>query len=371
MKTECKDYGNGITDPAVEVTNLQNDGLITVKCHEGAVKALDSGFSSFPTHYSNYDDFNYKHLDDVNLNEIHPEIEKCVDEDAINLEKINRCDLYQKVEETYECMKCEHGYSVKINSDNTRECVSIDNCDNKINKYLPNPWNYLFSCHYCDDDDKIPVLVMNSDNLSVIDRYQFQQFEWTSNHSIAETHFTPSVQCLKLKTKQDIIDYFNVDVEKQANIVAVPNCKLAVIDLEYFDSGFDLSDANTDPSKVGMVCASCEHGYLSDSETKYVTDCKVIEKCEEGVDGACLRWEDDYVFEIDDGDFKYTTGIKIENNPNCFAAENDSGTVKCRICKNGYSLNENDVCVKLNANHCNKFQLKSMSIDSKVDTLKN
>ena len=287
------------------------------------------------------------------------------------------CEYYQKMGERYKCVKCEHGKSgvledfldELIKYTHITECLNMA-CTKIQYPGLPVELNSLVSCHECSSS-KIPFLFGQAGTeYSTIKG--LKSYDLTNADPISVTKGGRSVKC-------HTITDTSLGVK---NINLPQNCAIAFMNLEAAPAtiGGDKEAADADKrfniklNKIAIFCIACKRGRkrifgTTDAESNIsptflpylVVECVEIENCSVS---KWLNYCSECVYEAS---YLYKNGVGVDYSicklfpiqPNCFAVEElSNGTLKCKFCAKGYTMNYDNVCEIILPPKCNSSAFK-------------
>ena len=271
----------------------------------------------------------------------------------------DNCDYYilTPTANNYTCLRCKIGYVGTI--DDTRNeitCTTNNNACQTTQLYnLDLIWATLFSCHLCGDTTKIPFIAYHGVDGAKLNTFtswkQWATVPTTFDFTTPTTKENMNIECLA-----NAHGTFGSDFTS-ANYLIDDNCALAFIDLEKKA----VLDRGTTHS---WGCAHCKPGYLPTKDNDgLITACTVMTNCAGGniVDG-CDTCNTNHILQANANgvilfaDSNACISIPADKTTilaNCWAAtKNGNVADECKICKRGYTINEDGVCEELKPANC-------------------
>ena len=324
--------------------------IIDIKCKTGLTAVTSSIKNSLATSNislnGNFDNW----IEDIGTS--NPKV-NCPNSLATNINEtrlstlIDNCQYYKKgsTDAKYGCIKCKHGYHGKPNADfNIDKNFFIVDCESKMEscnssveyKNIEGRLSQFFSCHKCNNENKIPYLIYEDDSDEEI-KY-FKKFSLTSSSFYPqEDRDGHTIECLDVSSVQD----FKNSIGATNSAYIFKNCALGL-----------LSTTNSDKTtgNIKSSCAACKPGYYPDNLPK-ITSCSVIKNCSDSSNwlNACSLCASGFAFKVETGKIDYTKCVK-QNDIGCFASDRENNN--CSFCKKGYVLNKDGLCEKINTPKC-------------------
>ena len=239
--------------------------------------------------------------------------------------KVTNCELYILISSVYTCVKCIHGYTLRIqlvSSTATYTCVTIPNCNTSIYRGgLSSQVNKLASCHVCNAGFLVKV-------------------SWTLTSS-AWANVIPTATATAFVTNE-CVSTTSADITAVTSVTGFAGCAMIFNDIT--------------ASSTIKYCIACKPGFLggpkASGNTGEIDTCAAISGCsptDTGAFNSCTSCTSTASNFFAPATYQYAACAATGTN-NCQVVGSTANG--CALCKPGYYLNRDTMCERLVIPNC-------------------